>query len=1596
MLTRQSLMQACLGLGFVITFISPALAQITPNGVGTLVNSQGNQINISGGTQAGGNLFHSFRDFNVNSSQVANFLSNPQIQNILARINGGNTSLINGLLQVTGGNSNLFLMNPAGIVFGQGASLNIPASFTATTANQIGFGNNLFNAFGDNKFSALIGNPDSFVFTTNQAGSIVNAGNLSVTPGQGISLIGGNVVNTGNINAGNITLAAVPGTNRVRISQPGHILSLEIVLPVDAVITPLDLPRLLTGSDLPGIISNSSTVQVAGVEIPTGQGINITSGNLGTFSQGGVINVLGDRVALVNANLNASGSNGGGTIRVGGEYRGGGVNPFNSRITYVDSRSFLNADAVNSGNGGRVIVWADDTTRFYGNISGRGVTGSGGFVEVSGKVNLAFDGRVELSGANGLNGTLLLDPTDIIIQAGAGNGDGSLPNIALGTLPDPMTISAGALAAVAPTTAIDIQASNNITFNVPVTFAACTTGTCGAISFTAGGLFNTNGNDIIASGRDFRVTAGSITAGNIDTSISTVLRNGGSISLIATNGNINTGNISAGSSVVNANSGNGGDVITSALNGSVSVGIINSRSAVSGNGNSANGGNIRVTANNGEITATAMITSSSPGVFIFGSRTLSGNAGNGGNITIDATNNVVINSVLFPDIDPTNLLSLDTRTFSLDYTPTSYVDATVAGNAFPVGTGAGNGGRIRVNQNITNNGDFVARGEINSTTNYLRLLTDVQAGAGSIRLTAGRSITTSVIDGESSINLNAGSSITNTAISGSRTAMLANSSININAGSSVVISRIVGGGIVGGTFLGSLNIEAGSNIDILDPDYYGTMNLRAGSNINNSRGIDTNGDVNLIAGGNINSGGIAAANFGPGNGSGWAVNLNAGGDINLTYGVLTASQIPLPFIPFVFPSFGNGGPVNLNAGGNITTGRIQTDSYSGGTGGVVNVVAGNLFRATGSITNRDNILASISTAGGSGGGSINITHGGSTSVPFVVGNATVNGTAAAITSGLGGNTINNLTVPVPPEVNTYGTNITIRTTAPTPIPAFLIPLLINPTPPPTPTAVVVGTPPPPPEPISQTTSASPVISTPVTTPVLTNSPNSVIPPVTLPPTPTAPTNQIITPPTPSPNPNPISPGTQSALATTLTILNSQNSLSTNLDIIDPNLQSARANNPAIPILTRIPTSSLENILRLLDDPFKEEFQAFTGIGDEIATLDVNQAQDILSRITKETNVKPAFIYVFFTPANDANARDRTVNSARTQLFRNPSNTDTLEVVLVPPTGDLVRVRYNALTRPEVLESAGELTRGVARRSVYGRGSRRMYDLIIAPLEEDLKRLKIDNLVFLMDAGLRSMPIAAMQSKDNRFIIEDYSVALMPSLTLTDTIYSSIKDSQVMAMGADRFVVDNLKPLPGVPVELKAINQIRGGNIFLNENFTLSNLRQNRRPEQRIVHLATHGSFYGDKVNSYIQLWGTERLTLEQIRASGFGTPPVDLLVLSACETALGNTDAELGFAGLAVTSGVRSALASLWQVSDEGTMGLMAEFYQQLQTTTTKSEALRQAQLAMLRGEVRLEGGSLVTPKGNFALNEELKKLGDRQLTHPFFWSAFTMIGNPW
>ena len=142
---RQVILPLLGAMSFGVAFlgtIKPILAQpITSDGsTDTSVTREGNQINITGGqlSNNGANLFHSFDQFGVDANQIANFLSNPSIQNILSRVTGGDASIINGIIQVTGGNSNLYLMNPAGIIFGSNSQLNVPASFTATTATGIG------------------------------------------------------------------------------------------------------------------------------------------------------------------------------------------------------------------------------------------------------------------------------------------------------------------------------------------------------------------------------------------------------------------------------------------------------------------------------------------------------------------------------------------------------------------------------------------------------------------------------------------------------------------------------------------------------------------------------------------------------------------------------------------------------------------------------------------------------------------------------------------------------------------------------------------------------------------------------------------------------------------------------------------------------------------------------------------------------------------------------------------------------------------------------------------------------------------------------------------------------------------------------------------------------------------------------------------------------------------------------------------------------------------------------------------------------------------------------------------------------------------
>jgi CHAT domain-containing protein len=233
----------------------------------------------------------------------------------------------------------------------------------------------------------------------------------------------------------------------------------------------------------------------------------------------------------------------------------------------------------------------------------------------------------------------------------------------------------------------------------------------------------------------------------------------------------------------------------------------------------------------------------------------------------------------------------------------------------------------------------------------------------------------------------------------------------------------------------------------------------------------------------------------------------------------------------------------------------------------------------------------------------------------------------------------------------------------------------------------------------------------------------------------------------------------------------------------------------------------------------------------------------------------------------------------------------------------------------------------------------------------------------------------------------------------DTRYTSLKNSKVLAMGASEFL--ELNPLPGVPIELETVTQkLWQGQQFLNQEFTRENLiNQRKKYPYEIIHLATHSNFAVENpADSYIQLWQNDKLRLDQLRTLGWQNPPVELLVLSSCKTAVGDEQAEIGFAGLAIQAGVKSALASLWYVNDMGALALMTEFYAHLDDVVIKADALRQAQLMMIQGQVKIQDSQWQGSESetSIVLPPQLNSMGNLDFSHPYYWSGFTMIGSPW
>ncbi|MEN9233541.1 MAG: hypothetical protein Q6J74_05565, partial [Gloeomargarita sp. DG02_1_bins_92] len=290
---------------------------------------------------------------------------------------------------------------------------------------------------------------------------------------------------------------------------------------VDHTIPIVRLPELVAARGAqanPRLTVQNDTVKLDHTMIPEQAGTAIVSGKIDVASgntTGGQVAILGQQIALLKGEIDASGGTAGGQVWVGGNYLGRGPLP-NAQYTFVSRDSLIKADALQAGNGGEVIIWSDQTTRFGGNISAKGGVngGNGGFVEVSGKENLDFTGQVDTSAPQGKQGTLLLDPNNIVIVSGIGGNDAQLADgkILFGDSPGAtFTIGTGVLATQLALNDVVLEASNDIVFTT--SFFASGSGT--VLSAEANNNISVNGF-LFLSGIELEFAAGGrITTGSI-------------------------------------------------------------------------------------------------------------------------------------------------------------------------------------------------------------------------------------------------------------------------------------------------------------------------------------------------------------------------------------------------------------------------------------------------------------------------------------------------------------------------------------------------------------------------------------------------------------------------------------------------------------------------------------------------------------------------------------------------------------------------------------------------------------------------------------------------------------------------------------------------------------------------------------------------------------------------------------------------------------------------------------------------------------------------------------------------------------------------
>lgn len=396
----------------------------------------------------------------------------------------------------------------------------------------------------------------------------------------------------------------------------------------------------------------------------------------------------------------------------------------------------------------------------------------------------------------------------------------------------------------------------------------------------------------------------------------------------------------------------------------------------------------------------------------------------------------------------------------------------------------------------------------------------------------------------------------------------------------------------------------------------------------------------------------------------------------------------------------------------------------------------------------------------------------------------------------------------------------------------------------------------------------------------------------------------------------------------------------------------------------------------------------SGVGDafiELADLLLERATQQSTYVARESDLlaarntmealKTAEIRDYFQDECATALQSRTVTLDRRSLPRTAVLypillPDRLELLLDTPHGlqqITIRMDRDTLTAT-IREFRHYLEKRTSRE--YLLPAQQLYDWLIRPLQGELDAQKIDTLVIVPDGPLRTIPLAALHDGQN-FLIGRYAIATTPSLTLTDLRPIQRQKIRPLLNGLSE-AVQGFPSLKYVERELSTIHAVYGGKVLENEDFRLLGVqRELRETPYSIVHIASHGQFASDVRNTFL-LTFDDKLTmdrLERFMALGqYRDQPVELLTLSACQTAAGDDRAALGLAGVAVKAGARSALATLWFINDQATALLVTEFYRQLRDPNlSKAKALQQAQLMLLN---------------------------DRRYQHPGYWSPFLLIGN--